>query len=54
MEFPFGIREHVWIVEDVLPSLADRQMVFWKTSDRVFRLGLADSDLCAPAFLQTT
>jgi hypothetical protein len=30
---------------DVLPSPAERQQVFWKTSNRVFRLGLVDTDL---------
>lgn len=42
---PYGIREHVQIVEDVLPSPAERQLVFWKTSNRAFRLGLSDTDL---------
>ena len=42
---PYGIKEHVQIVEDVLPSLAERQQVFWKTSNRVFRLGLSVTDL---------
>jgi len=28
----------------VLPSQADRDLVFWKTSNRIFRLGLADND----------
>jgi hypothetical protein len=42
---PYGIEEHVRIVEDVLPSPAERQQVFWKTSNRVFRLGLFDTDL---------
>ncbi len=37
---PYGIKEHVQIVEDVLPSPIDRQKVFWETSNRVFRLGL--------------
>jgi hypothetical protein len=40
----------VQIVEDVLPSPADRDLVFWKTSNKVFRLGLADTDLATPAF----
>ena len=44
---PYGINEHVQIVEDVLPSPAERQLVFWKTSNRVFRLGLFDTDLSA-------
>jgi hypothetical protein len=39
---PYGIKEHVQIVEDVLPSQADRDSVFWKTSNRIFRLGLSD------------
>jgi predicted acylesterase/phospholipase RssA len=42
---PYGIEEHVRIVEDVLPSPAERQQVFWKTSNRIFRLGLFDTDL---------
>jgi predicted TIM-barrel fold metal-dependent hydrolase len=37
---PYGIKEHVQIVEDVLPDQADRDLVFWKTSNRIFRLGL--------------
>jgi predicted TIM-barrel fold metal-dependent hydrolase len=40
---PYGIKEHVQIVEDVLPSQADRDLVFWKTSNRIFRLGLSDT-----------
>src|ERR1700722_16048031 len=47
---PYGIKEHVQIVEDVLPSPAERQLVFWKTSNRVFRLGLVDTDLVIPRF----
>jgi hypothetical protein len=27
--------------------------VFWKTSNRVFRLGLVDTDLVTPAFQQS-
>jgi hypothetical protein len=46
---PYGIKEHVQIVEDVLPSPAERQLVFWKTSNKIFRLGLYDTDLIAPA-----
>ena len=42
---PYGIKEHVQIVEDVLPNPAERQLVFCKTSNRVFRLGLSDTDL---------
>jgi len=41
---PYGINEHVQIVEDVLPSQADRDLVFWKTSNRIFRLGLPETD----------
>jgi predicted TIM-barrel fold metal-dependent hydrolase len=37
---PYGIKEHVQIVEDVLSNPAERELVFWKTSNRVFRLGL--------------
>jgi predicted TIM-barrel fold metal-dependent hydrolase len=42
---PYGIKEHVQIVEDVLASPAERELVFWKTSNRIFRLGLSDADL---------
>jgi hypothetical protein len=42
---PYGIKEHVNIVEDLLPSPAERELVFWKTSNKIFRLGLADNDL---------
>ena len=48
---PYGIKEHVQIVEDVLPSQADRDLVFWKTSNRIFRLGLPDSDPVASALV---
>jgi predicted TIM-barrel fold metal-dependent hydrolase len=44
-----GIKEHIQIVEDVLPSPAKRQQVFWKTSNRVFRLGLVEADLITRA-----
>ena len=37
---PYGIEEHIKIVEDVIPNAADRDKVFWKTSNRVFGLGL--------------
>ena len=40
---PYGIEEHVRIVEEVLPSVSDREWVFWKTSNRIFRLGLSDT-----------
>jgi len=46
---PYGIKEHVQIVEDVLPDAAERELVFWRTSNKVFRLGLADTDLITPA-----
>jgi len=45
---PYGIEEHVRIVEEVLPSPAERELVFWKTSDRIFRLGLVDTDHITP------
>jgi predicted TIM-barrel fold metal-dependent hydrolase len=48
---PYGIKEHVQIVEDVLPSQADRDLVFWKTSNRIFRLGLADTEPVASALV---
>jgi predicted TIM-barrel fold metal-dependent hydrolase len=50
---PYGIKEHVQIVEDVLPSPAERQLVFWTTSNKVFRLGLLDTDLVTPALHQS-
>ena len=50
---PYGIKEHVQIVEDVLPSSAERQLVFWRTSDKLFRLGLVDTDLVTPALHQS-
>ncbi len=45
---PYGIKEHVQIVKEVLPSPAERQQVFWKTSNEVFRLGLVDTELGLP------
>ena len=45
---PYGIEEHVRIVEEVLPSPAERELVFWKTSDRIFPLGLVDTDHITP------
>jgi predicted TIM-barrel fold metal-dependent hydrolase len=46
---PYGIKEHVQIVEDVLPDAAERELVFWRTSNTVFHLGLVDTDLVAPS-----
>jgi predicted TIM-barrel fold metal-dependent hydrolase len=40
---PYGIEEHVRIVEDVLPSPGEREQVFWRTSNTVFRLRLSDA-----------
>jgi predicted TIM-barrel fold metal-dependent hydrolase len=48
---PYGIDEHVRIVEDVLPSPSEREHVFWRTSNKVFRLGLVDTDLITPGRL---
>ncbi len=48
---PYGIKEHVQIVEDVLTSTAKRELVFWKTSNKIFRLGLVDADLVTPTDL---
>lgn len=45
---PYGIAEHVQIVEDVLPDLADRELVFWRTSNRIFRLGLDETTGARP------
>jgi hypothetical protein len=33
---PYGINEHGEIVQEVLPSLAERRLVFWMTSNRIF------------------
>jgi predicted TIM-barrel fold metal-dependent hydrolase len=46
---PYGIKEQVQIVDDVLPNPAERELVLWKTSNRVFRLGL--TDLITPAVI---
>ncbi len=51
---PYGIKEHVQIVEDVLPSPAERQQVFWETSNKVFRLGLVGPDLVTPRYSPIT
>ena len=48
---PYGIKEQVQIVEDVLPSPAERELVLWKTSNRIFRLGLVETDLIAGTVL---
>jgi predicted TIM-barrel fold metal-dependent hydrolase len=40
---PYGIKEQVQSVAEVLPSLAERELVFWKNSNRIFRLGLSDT-----------
>jgi predicted TIM-barrel fold metal-dependent hydrolase len=48
---PYGIKEHVEIVEDVLPSPAERDQVFWNTSNKIFRLGLLDADLVTTSVL---
>jgi len=48
---PYGIKEHVQIVDEVLPSPADRELVLWKTSNRIFRLGLTDTNLVTPGVL---
>ena len=47
---PYGIKEHVQIVEDVLSSPAEREQLFWKTSNKIFRLGLSDTGLVTTAF----
>jgi predicted TIM-barrel fold metal-dependent hydrolase len=48
---PFGIKEQIQSVEEVLPNLADRERVFWRTSDRIFRLGLSETASVNPAGL---
>ena len=37
---PFGVKEHVDLVEAVVSDAQDRQKVFWKTSNSYFDLGL--------------
>ncbi|MDY7528905.1 MULTISPECIES: amidohydrolase family protein [unclassified Cryobacterium] len=37
---PYGVKEHIEIVEDLVTDPAERDLVFWKTSNDVFRLGL--------------
>jgi hypothetical protein len=49
---PYGIKEHVQIVEDVLPNLAERELVFWKNSNRIFRLNLSDTGFITPLSYQ--
>jgi predicted TIM-barrel fold metal-dependent hydrolase len=46
---PYGIEEHVQIVEDVLPNPVERELVLSKTSNKIFRLGL--TDLITPAVI---
>jgi predicted TIM-barrel fold metal-dependent hydrolase len=46
---PYGIKKQVQIVEDVLPNPAERDLVFWKTSNSVFHLGLVDTDIITRA-----
>jgi predicted TIM-barrel fold metal-dependent hydrolase len=41
---PYGIKEHVQMVEDVLSDPADQQLVLSETSDRIFRLDLSDTE----------
>jgi predicted TIM-barrel fold metal-dependent hydrolase len=40
---PYGIKEQIRNVDDALPNPADRERVFWKTSNKIFRLGLSDT-----------
>jgi hypothetical protein len=40
---PYGIKEQVQIVDDVLSNSAERELVFWNTSNRIFRLNLSDT-----------
>jgi predicted TIM-barrel fold metal-dependent hydrolase len=39
---PVGGKEHVDLVEAVVPDAQDRQKVFWKTSNTCFNLGLSE------------
>jgi predicted TIM-barrel fold metal-dependent hydrolase len=38
---PFGVKEHVDLVEAVIPDAQDRQRVLWQTSNAYFNLGLS-------------
>jgi Amidohydrolase len=38
---PDGVKEHIDIVEAVVPDAQDRQKVFWRTSNTYFKLGLS-------------
>jgi predicted TIM-barrel fold metal-dependent hydrolase len=42
---PYGIKEHVQILQDVVPDQAERDLVAWKTSNRIFGLGLEEPAL---------
>ena len=46
---PYGIKEQVQNVDDVLPNPAERELVLSKTSNKIFRLGL--TDLIKPAVI---
>ncbi len=37
---PYGIEEHIKIVEDVLPNPVEPELVFWQNSNKIFRLGM--------------
>lgn len=39
---PYGVKEHVDIVDNVVPDVAGREKVLWRTSNELFRLGLED------------
>jgi len=40
---PYGIKEQVQSVEEVVLSPAERELVFWKTSNKIFHLGLSET-----------
>lgn len=37
---PYGMEEHIKIVEDGLPNPVERELVFWQNSNKIFRLGM--------------
>lgn len=42
---PYGIKEHVQIVQEVLLNQAEHELVFWQTSNKMFHLGLQEEQL---------
>ncbi|MET3808211.1 putative TIM-barrel fold metal-dependent hydrolase [Nakamurella sp. UYEF19] len=45
---PYGVKEHVEIVEQVVASPTERDLVFWETSNKIFHLGLDQAGTSIP------